>query len=186
MSNPFTCLALSPAGKVPQYGRNPYHIWDGKPMPGVGWFCDESKVSVNTWDGGPEFAAHHWNRRYDKHGIDAPAGWRWGELEADRVYMGGSERIVRKCFIGFYTTHPDIYVGACMIDYDRYIHDLRVFDLGQRKVFDLSIPKIKRPTSHVWAGEVSCTDGTKWPILRASLYTAKSQIAFEQLAPKRE
>ncbi len=178
----FTCLALSSAGRVPEYGRNEFHVYNGRTEVAYGWFCSEAKVTAATIGGGPEFSAHHWNRQHSGNKLDAPDGWRWGELHVERAYMGGSERIVDKHFVGFHTAHPDIYAGDCIIDRPRYLHDLQIFDLTKRAVFDLSLPVYKGALgSYAYAMESSCTDGTKWPVLHVRVTTAKHAEAFRAL-----
>ena len=180
----FTCLALSNAGRVPEYGRNQFHVYDGKNEWCYGWFCSEAKVAAATIGGGPEFAAQCWNQKHAGNKLDAPDGWRWGELRVERIYMGGSEKIVSKYFVGFHTKHPDIYVGGCMIDRPRYLHDLQIFDLEKRAVFDLPLPVYKSAVgSYAYATEARCSDGTRWPVLNVYVSTWKHAEAFRQLAP---
>lgn len=181
--NPFTCLALSPAGKVPVHGRNNYHVYNGQPMASTGWFCDESRVQAGSWDGGREYNAQYWNRKFDKNGLDAPEGWRWAQLRVEYIYMGGKRTILEKPFIGFHTNHPNIYVGDCLIDRPRYLHDLQLYDLEKNQVFDCAIPEFKSHSigCYAYANEAYCTDGAKWPIINAFCYSYKYVEMFERL-----
>lgn len=183
----FTCLALSSAGKRPEYGRNDLHVYNGEREWGYGWFCREAAECANTIGGGPEFSAHHWNRRHVGNKLDAPDGWRWGELRVERHFTGGKEVVLNKCFVGFLTEHPDIFIGGCIIDRPRHLHDLKVFDLGKRAVFDCPLPFYKRDIgSYAYANEAWCTDGTRWTIINVRVTTTKHELMFKELLASNE
>ena len=127
----FTCLALSPAGCVPQFGQNSFHEYQGKKMHCVGYFCGKSETTVGVAGGGKEFAAHHWNRKHAKNGIDAPEGWSWAQLTFKHLFIGGQKEM-GKDFIGF-KVEGDI--GKSF--------KIHLFDLTTQKISTVCIPQFK-------------------------------------------
>ena len=166
----FTCLALSPAGCIPQYGPNNFHEYEGRRSYGVYYFCAKSETAVGTIGGGKEFAAHHWNKKHAKNGIDAPEGWNWGELNLEHCFMGGTTKL-HKHFVGF------------KIDGDaKKGFEIHFFDLTTQKISTICVPKFKgSPPISVDISEAWCTDNSKWRCVYVTAMNCKWFLAFKEI-----
>lgn len=145
----YSYLYKSPTGKVPVFGRNDCKCSDAYPRSfGHGFYSKEDDLAVHCIGGGKDFAAINWNEKMvklmgDDVVLDAPPGWRAATLAVEASSYTGRRFLCYDLYVAFHTNHPDIFVGDCIIDRDRYLHDLTVYTF-ETGVIPLPLPVFKR------------------------------------------
>ena len=95
MLNKYPALgaALCACGSIPAYGRNQFHEYNGVKEFGIGYYCAKCEKTVGVI-GPKDFALYHWNAKHerDSMALNAPIGFRFGALEIETRWMGGSDK----------------------------------------------------------------------------------------------
>lgn len=174
-------------GMVPKIGYHNFHEYDGqKGLRAYGCYCPRCGKHSSIIGEYVDFAIHHFNRKAEKDirgnqqldgripaPLNAPAGYRWGSVYVNSVFMGGKES-VESDFILFHTVREDL-VGILrgrqyVIDEERQLVNLKLMNsVGVLEDLDWFVTA---RNCGAYVNVSSSSDGTAWYNLNLNLYGA--------------